>query len=87
VARIYTQAPHDKPDHCLLTASATFKLVMDGDSKKSLDEKHLQSTHSDTVAVSTKEVDTAAELSFGDGELDHAEALRVRCVVKYNASG
>ncbi|KAF8073573.1 MFS general substrate transporter [Lyophyllum atratum] len=51
---------------------------MDTDSNKSLDEKDIQSKHLEAVAVSTKEVDTAAELSFGDGELDPAESLRVR---------
>jgi len=32
------------------------------------------------VSVATKEVDTAAELAAGEGELDPEEALRVRYV-------
>ena len=33
------------------------------------------------AAVSTREVDTAAELGSGDGPVDPAEALRVRLVL------
>ncbi|RDB14729.1 Thiamine pathway transporter THI73 [Hypsizygus marmoreus] len=43
----------------------------------SLDEKHVPDKD-ELVAVSAKEVDTAAELASGDEELDPAEALRVR---------
>lgn len=59
---------------------------MDTDSNKSLDEKHIPvlAKHAETVAVSAKEVDTAAELSFGDGELDAAEALRVRKKIDFH---
>jgi hypothetical protein len=35
----------------------------------------------EVVAVSTKEVDTAAELGSGEGFLDPEEALRVRLVL------
>ena len=37
-------------------------------------------------AVSTREVDTAAELGSGEGPLDPAEALRVRSVPSVQAS-
>ncbi|KAF5386728.1 hypothetical protein D9615_001838 [Tricholomella constricta] len=49
---------------------------MDTNSNKSFDEKHTPAKYG-AIAVLSKEVDTAAELSFGDGELDPAEALRV----------
>ncbi|KAH0586033.1 hypothetical protein H2248_007310 [Termitomyces sp. 'cryptogamus'] len=57
-------------------SDADFKRSLDGriPSEKAIDEKHGH------VAVSTRVVDTAAELSFGDVEIDPAEALRVRHV-------
>ncbi|KAG6902417.1 hypothetical protein C0995_000343 [Termitomyces sp. Mi166 len=55
----------------------------DADSKKSLDEK-VPNEKRDHVAVSTKVVDTAAELSSGDVEIDPAEALRVRKKIDYH---
>jgi hypothetical protein len=49
-----------------------------GTSSEASDEKHESGKH-DFVAVSTKEVDTAAELGSGDqGPFDAAESLRVR---------
>lgn len=56
----------------------------DTDSKRYLDEGALDEKASNEkhehVAVSTKIVDTAAELSSGDVEIDPAESLRVRYV-------
>ena len=55
---------------------------LDADSKKSLDDKipseKVHKEKHDHVAVSKKVVDTAAELSSGDIDIDPAEALRVR---------
>ncbi|KAG6866173.1 hypothetical protein C0991_007723 [Blastosporella zonata] len=57
---------------------------LDADSNKSLDEKVPSLKDDSHVAVSTKIVDTAAELSFGDGELDSTEALRIRKKIDYH---
>ncbi|GLB38572.1 putative major facilitator superfamily protein [Lyophyllum shimeji] len=57
---------------------------MDADSNMSLDEKHIPEKQPETVAVSTKEVDTAAELFLGDGELDPVEASRVRKKIDFH---
>ncbi|KAG5724303.1 Thiamine pathway transporter THI73 [Termitomyces sp. T112] len=61
-------------------SDADFKRSLDGriPSEKAIDEKHGH------VAVSTRVVDTAAELSFGDVEIDPAEALRVRKKIDYH---
>jgi hypothetical protein len=48
-----------------------------GASSEASDEPKLKH---DFVAVSSKEVDTAAELGSGEGPVDPAEALRVRLV-------
>ena len=50
-----------------------------GASSEASDE-HKKHEH-EFVAVSTKEVDTAAELGSGEGPVDPAEALRVRLVL------
>jgi len=54
-----------------------------GASSEASDE-HKKHEH-EFVAVSTKEVDTAAELGSGEGPVDPAEALRVRLVLSIQA--
>ncbi|KAF8962206.1 MFS general substrate transporter [Flammula alnicola] len=69
------------PPIALWTASASnpyLPLRTMGTSSEASDEKHQSDKH-DLVAVSAKEVDTAAELASGEqGEVDPEEALRVR---------
>jgi hypothetical protein len=48
-------------------------------SEKTEDEKRQYGTHATT---NVKEVDTAAQFSIAGGQIDPAESLRVRCVVR-----
>lgn len=58
-----------------------------GTSSEAGDEKSTKFGH-ERLAVSTREVDTAAELLYGEqGPLDPVEALRVRSVVVWVLQG
>lgn len=58
---------------------------MGAGSTESLEGKY-DSERQKRFEVSTKEVDTAAELASGEGELDPAEALRVRYYTPFSFS-
>lgn len=54
----------------------------------SVDEKDEKHVNANAVSVTTKEVDTAAQLSLGViGTVDPKEALRIRYVTNYEPLG